>query len=250
MFTRLRLALSFLTVLPVAPATVVEKGELGRIAAFFPATGWLLGGLLLGGAWVAERIGLNALVTAAVLVAFEAWLTRGLHLDGFADVCDGLGGSDNAERRLAIMKDSATGAFGVSGLICLLLIKTSCLSVLVADASGNAILLAATPAAARLAMAGLAYKSVYPRSQGTGHAFVGKVRGSDLLVGGITALPIFFAGWAGLVAVVSSHLPAFWLRRKAHRAFGGVTGDVLGASCEMGEAAAWLATACFFAIMG
>ncbi len=249
MFARVRLTLAFLTILPVAPAEVGKEDDLGRIAAFFPATGWLIGGLLLGGAWGAHWLRLNMLITAAILVSFEAWFTRGLHLDGFADVCDGLGGSDHAERRLAIMKDSATGAFGVTGLICLLLIKTSCLSVLLADVTGNAILLAATPAAARLAMASLAYNSVYPRSQGTGHAFVGKVKGRDLLLGGVTILPLFFAGWAGVVVALAPQLPAFWLRRKAHRAFGGVTGDVLGASCEAGEAAAWLAAAAFLSMV-
>ena len=245
MLIRLRLALSFLTILPVAPSRGLQDTDFGRTSAFFPLTGWLIGAFLLAAAWLADWARLDTLVTATVLVGFEAWLTRGLHLDGLADLFDGLGGGDVPERRLAIMKDSATGAFGVIGLVCILLIKVNCLSVLLADFAGNAILLAASPAAARLAMAGLAFNSVYPRQNGTGHAFVGKVKGSDLLIGIIMTFPVVAAGWVGVVVAFAAQLPALWLRRKAHRAFGGVTGDVLGASCELGEAAGWFAALVF-----
>lgn len=248
MFIRLRSALSFLTILPVAPSEAVEQSDFGRIAAYFPLTGWLIGGSLMGSAWLADLIGLTPLISATILVGFEAWLTRGLHLDGLADLFDGLGGGSTPEKRLAIMKDSATGAFGVIGLICILLIKVSCLAALLDDFPTNILLIATAPAAARLAMTGLAFKSVYPRESGTGHAFVGNVHSKDLLIGAIMILPVAAAGWAGVIAALAAHLPALWLRGKAHRAFGGVTGDVLGASCELGEAAGWLAALIFLGV--
>jgi cobalamin synthase len=64
---------------------------------------------------------------AALVTGLLAWLTRGLHLDGVADLADGFGGSFEPARRLAIMKDSSTGAFGVVALVVLLLVKTASL---------------------------------------------------------------------------------------------------------------------------
>ena len=233
---------------PIAIASAADKLRvLSTSMSFTELATWsvLIGGFLLGVAWLSAWTNLDPLITATILVGFEAWLTRGLHLDGLADFFDGLGGGNGPEKRLAIMKDSATGAFGVVGLICILLLKVSCLSALLVDFPENAILLAASPAAARLAMAGLAFKSAYPRERGTGHAFVGRAKGGDLLLGTVLMLPVLIAGWPGIIVVLAAQLPALWLRRKAHQAFGGVTGDVLGASCEMGEAAGWLAALVF-----
>lgn len=241
MLARLCLAFSFLTIVRLGRPAAHPDIELGRSASFFPLIGWVIGLLLFGAAWLLSLAGTPSLTTAVILVGLEAWLTRGLHLDGLADLFDGLGGAYEPAKRLAIMKDSSSGVFGVIGLVVVLLLKVSCLTALLNNFPIGLILVAIPPAAARLAMAGLAFKSKYPRDNGTGHAFVGKVTGSDLLIGAILILPVIFAGWAGIIMVLAAQLPALWLRRKARLFLGGVTGDVLGASCEMGEAAGWLA---------
>ncbi|MDE2455197.1 MAG: adenosylcobinamide-GDP ribazoletransferase, partial [Burkholderiales bacterium] len=106
-----------------------DPAWLGPCMRWFPALGALVG--LLGAAvlglaaqawppWVAA-----ALSTAATLLA-----TGALHEDGFADVCDGLGGSRERERALAIMGDSRIGAFGAIGIAMMLLLKIGCLAAL------------------------------------------------------------------------------------------------------------------------
>ena len=60
---------------------------------------------------------------AALLVCLTVVITGGLHLDGLADTVDGLGGGQDPEERRRIMKDSRVGAFGVLGLILVLLVK-------------------------------------------------------------------------------------------------------------------------------
>jgi adenosylcobinamide-GDP ribazoletransferase len=169
-------------------------------------------------------------------------LTRGLHLDGLADLLDGLGGGQTPERRLAIMKDSAIGAFGVIGLVVLLVLKVACLASLFANGEETFFfVLFAAPVAARWAMATLACGVQYPRASGTGHAFVGKVGLGELALGGLFMAPLCWGGVTGVVVITASLLPALWLRFKATKALGGVTGDVLGAACELGEVFGWLA---------
>ncbi|MCK5437221.1 MAG: adenosylcobinamide-GDP ribazoletransferase, partial [Desulfobulbaceae bacterium] len=175
------------------------------------------------------------------------WLTRGLHLDGLADVMDGFGGGFDRERRLAIMKDSSIGAFGAVGLILVLFFKVVGLESFLAAQPITVcpgfgfLLILLPPVAARWAMAILAYKSSYPRQAGTAGAIVGNVKFADLFLGGVMILPLLAAGWLPVIAVVAAVLlPSFLLREKAHSLLGGVTGDVLGASCELGEAAGWL----------
>jgi len=244
-----KIAIAFLTILPVRlPAELPTEG-LKRSGAFFSLAGWLIGGFLVGCAWLFLWGNLPPLVSAVLLVAMGAWLTRGLHLDGLADLLDGLGGGQTPERRLAIMKDSAIGAFGVIGLVLLLGLKIACLAALVAT-EGEPLFFAllAVPATARWAMTTLACGTQYPREIGTGHAFVGKVGLGELSMGGLLLTPLIWWNWsAGLIILGAAMLPALWLRFKATKALGGVTGDVLGASCELGEACGWLVAVVVFA---
>ncbi len=253
MWNALRIAFAFLTRLPVRMPAGLPGMFLARSSAFFPLIGWLVGGLMALIAWAALLLGATPLLAAALAVTASAWLTRGLHLDGVADLCDGLGGGHEPARRLAIMKDSATGAFGVIGVVLLLLVKVAALAGLLSHAlvptrCGVLILsppavvgLLVAPTAARWAMASLAFGSRYPREIGTGHAFVGQVRAGYLLVGLIFLFPLLsLAVRPALVGILCAQLPAAWLRLQCNRTLGGITGDVLGAACELGEAAGWL----------
>lgn len=237
-----RIAIDFLTILPMALPAALPADGFKRSAAFFPLAGWLLGAILSGLAWLFHLVQLPPLLAAVLLVTALAWLSRGLHLDGLADLLDGLGGGQDQARRLAIMKDPAMGAFGVVGLVLLLAVKIAALSALLAWGPVFFWSLLAAPVAARWAMATLAWGSAYPREQGTGHVFVGRVGGIQLLLGFSFVLPfLWWAGAGAALVVVAALVPALWLRGKARKALGGVTGDVLGAACELGEACAWLA---------
>ncbi|MDR9500804.1 MAG: adenosylcobinamide-GDP ribazoletransferase [Desulfurivibrionaceae bacterium] len=235
------LALSFLTILPLAPPQAGQD-DMERSILFFPAAGLVIGGLLALVAWLGLYLGMSSLALAVVLVGGSAWLSRGLHLDGVADLCDGFGGSFDIQRRLAIMKDSHVGAFGVVGLVMVLLLKTAGLQALLA-APENLLLLAMVPAAARFAMLVTAFRARYPRSSGTGHFVVGKVSLPRLLAAALFLAPLALCGWSGLGLLLVCLLPPLGLRFQANKGLGGVTGDVLGAAIEWSEAAGWLAAA-------
>src|SRR5262249_40082429 len=115
-------AVSFLTIVPVK-AGVVGSAELSRSLAFFPLVGLLLGVVLAGMAWLIPP-GATAGLVGVGLTALLAVLTGGFHLDGLADVFDGLGGGrGDRERMLAIMKDSRIGAHGAAALVLVLMGK-------------------------------------------------------------------------------------------------------------------------------
>src|SRR5262249_43615982 len=108
------LAVAFLTIVPVKVRD--PNASLSRAAAFFPP-----GGAAIGAAAGGVRVGLQPLLgtgpaTVLALIALVA-LTGALHQDGLADTADGLGARGDRDRRLAAMRDSAIGAFGVLALI-------------------------------------------------------------------------------------------------------------------------------------
>jgi adenosylcobinamide-GDP ribazoletransferase len=248
-------AISFLTILPCDPGKVSEE-DINRSSVFFPVAGWVVGLILAAVSWLLVSVGMSSLLAAICIVSCEAWITRGLHLDGVADLLDGFGGGYESERRLVIMKDSAIGAFGVTGIVLTLLVKIAGVTgvlKLVSEGSSEmlpllVLVIAFVPAASRWAMTFLAWRSSYPRESGTGHPFVGKITVWRLAAGFIFLLPVFLVALksvsqlsAIILIFLAILLPSIWLRFRAHHLLGGVTGDVLGASCEFSEAAGWLA---------
>lgn len=117
-------AVTFYTIIPVPPSWSLQ---INRIARWAPLIGILIGGLLsLLDAGLA-LLQMPNLTRSALIVAIWVALTGGLHLDGAIDTADGLAVLDQ-QRRLEVMKDSVSGAFGVMAAVVLLLLKTAALS--------------------------------------------------------------------------------------------------------------------------
>jgi adenosylcobinamide-GDP ribazoletransferase len=117
-------AVAFYTRLPV-PALLALNFE--RVACFAPLVGLLIGGLLAFLDQTLAWLSMPALCRSAVVVIAWIGLTGGLHLDGAIDTADGLAVPD-PERRLAVMTESTTGAFGVMAAAAILLLKTAALA--------------------------------------------------------------------------------------------------------------------------
>lgn len=234
-------AFAFLTRLPVDPGPVTDA-DLGRSAAFFPLVGVALGLACVGLDRALRAIGVPAPLVAVLVVALLAALSGGLHLDGVADLFDGLaGGRGDRERTLAIMRDSRIGAHGALALVLVVLAKVVAVHELLARGDGLALL--AVPAVARWAVLPQLAFFPYARPDGLGRAFHETV--------GIVVLGVSTIFVSGLAISVRHHalgeLPAalgislaiaFWVRPR----LGGLTGDVHGATIELCEVAALLAT--------
>jgi len=232
-------ALNLLTIIPVRLKATPEPGDTGRAAAWFP---WV--GLLVGSCVALVKLGLDAvlppLVSAVLCAAVWVILTGGLHLDGFADCCDGLLHASDPQRRLEIMKDPHLGSFGVTGLVLILLVKTAALAALPATPAGMlSILLAAVLGRWLVLLAGL---QPVARPGGMGADMALGLNRRTMLVGAL--LPAALATMAGLAGWLAAGLAIFTglgLFALGRARIGGVTGDVFGATVELAEVTVLLA---------
>jgi adenosylcobinamide-GDP ribazoletransferase len=233
----------FLTVLPIPRREGEEAIPLGRAAWWFPAVGLLLGAALVG---IDRLVSLAfpPLLSVGLVLALWKIATGGIHLDGLADCLDGLAGQD-VERRRAIMRDSRVGTFGAAGLVLCLLLEFLALAALPSMVRGRLLLLA--PVVGRLAplLIGPCLRAATP-GQGIGAAFLAATsrRAGPVLLVAVGGLAIWVLGtWAAVIVLCGLAMSALAAAAFARR-FGGVTGDVLGASVELCELGVLLAGAC------
>lgn len=218
-------AVALLTIVPIRRELVFNA----RAFAFLPLIGALIG-LVLTAAFLVLRVLLPPLVTATLLVALWALVTGALHLDGVSDAFDGLLAATTRERRLEILKDVHIGAFGVTGLVLVLLVKFAALN----DVNPIALFLA--PVVARWAMV---YAAAFPlaRNQGMAALFAQELSRREIalatLIAFVCTLPF---GWLSVGAWLMAVVVGTLLARFALARLGGLTGDIYGLVCECVEA--------------
>jgi len=247
-------ALRFLTRIPVPQARDSERAEfldeveeeaaagdapllkpLGRTVRAFPLIGALLG-IAAGLAFaIATGLGLPVLVAGVIAIALLALATGALHEDGLADMADGFGGGHNAEKKLAIMRDSRIGAYGVITLVLVLAAKVGALAEL-ADIGVVMSSLICAAAASRAAMPAMMRWLEPARSDGLGAA-AGRPAAEHVWTGIVIAaiLCVLLLTWSGVVAMLIAALSAMAVGVLARRQIGGHTGDVLGATQQISE---------------
>ncbi|WP_377271976.1 adenosylcobinamide-GDP ribazoletransferase [Peterkaempfera sp. SMS 1(5)a] len=248
----LRFALGTLSVLRVR----VERWDrptAGAAMLWAPLVGLVLGAAAAACGAAVAVLGGGSLLAAVAAVGVLAWLTRGLHLDGLADVADGLGSGKPAEDALRIMKQSDIGPFGVLTLLLVLLGQTAALAEAYGSGARQGALAVLTAAvSARCALGWGCLRSVpAARPGGLGAAVAGTVGpGGAAAVTVGWALLLGAAGSAGGAAAAAFRPPvavlvgvgcAWLLLRRCTRRFGGITGDVLGALAETAATGSLLA---------
>jgi adenosylcobinamide-GDP ribazoletransferase len=236
-------AFGLLTRLPL-PQRAVTAGP--RAAWAWPLVGAVVGGLSAAAGALALWLGLPIGVAAAVALATSAMVTGGLHEDGLADTADGLFGGWTRERRLEIMKDSRIGSYGMLALLLITLMRWSAVTALIAAGQHWAGLIAAG-ALSRAPMAVLIAALPNARGAGLSHSTGAPPTGAvaaAALIATIFAVLCTGFGFLGIVALAA--VTTFALARLARNRIGGQTGDVLGASQQLAEAAALAMAAAHF----
>jgi adenosylcobinamide-GDP ribazoletransferase len=243
----LRLAVTLLTAIPLPGGRGGAPGRRTAAAAmtWAPVVGLLLGAAAAAVLELAARRGHTGPLLAAVLaVTALAVLTRGLHLDGLADLADGLGSRRPAEAALAIMKRSDIGPFGVVTLVLTLGVQVAALAQAQALGRGAAAAVAAA-VAGRLSLTWACRRGV-PAARGSvlGALVAGTVPAAIpvILTAGVLAAA-YPLGMVVVIAVAAGLAVSFAVTAIAVRRLGGITGDVLGALVEITAAVCLLVTA-------
>ncbi len=227
--------------LPKLPQSAFQRSAGATWA--YPVVGIALG-LAASCIWaIAGAAGLTPALQAGLALASLVVLTGGLHEDGLADTADGLWGGHDADRRLAIMKDSRIGSFGVLALLFCIVLKWLALT----EAGLVALLVAAT--LSRAVLPALMTLGPYARPDGLARS-VGTPRHVTAyiaLILGAGAALIGLGGTAGLAAILVVAGIGLGLRYLAVRKIGGLTGDILGATQNMAELGVLLVAAALLA---
>lgn len=228
------IALQFLTIIPLPFNTRCEKEDLGRSTAFFPLAGLTVGALLVALNWLIAPW-LARPLTDALLITALAAMTGALHLDGLADVCDGLAARGGRERFLAVMKDSHVGAVGAVGLVLGLGLKWQALLAVPAGIKWKALLLFLV-----LARFGQVQTIVFARNarqDGLGLAMISGAGTVQLLVAWLLALAAswLLLGTSGPIVLFAVMIFTWLLKAWFQRRLGGITGDVIGCINELNE---------------
>ena len=225
-------ALGFLTRLPM-PRVEADEVDFALAIRLYPVAGLVVGVIVAGAGWLGAHVDPWTGALAA-LIAW-VWATGALHLDGLADLSDGLGAAHgDRSRLLAVMADPHIGSFGVVALAMQLLAKLVLLHALPVSAGP---MLALIPAAARVGP--LVWARLLPplRPGGLGAMVAKAIRPVDMIGWMLVALVLglFYPPLAAAPFIILTL--SLWFRRK----LGGVTGDVHGAGIELTETALLLA---------
>lgn len=233
-------AITFLTIVPI-PTTASRQAqfEFNDSLVWFPLVGAVIGAFA-GGLRVACQPLFGRGPSTAIAMVGLVVITGALHQDALADTADGLGVRGDRARRVAAMRDSATGAFGVLALIGWALLLFSTLESLTATQALRALI--AAGAAGRLAALLHAAGAPPARQDGLGAGL--RITPTRAGIGALGALvvTVVAAGIAGgLVSAGACGLVSATSALLARRTIGGSTGDTIGAAVAVTEVAVCLA---------
>lgn len=237
----IRLAIGTLTIVPVGNIHPLPPGAARiamSVAPLAAAPVGIAAGITL---WISVLLGLPPLVVGALTLAAVGISTRAMHLDGFADTVDGLGGGWTRERALEIMHRGDVGPMGVAGLVLLLVVQAGSLAQL-AYLPWSGLLVAVLVCGSRLA-ATLVCSTPIPsaRDSGMGAVVARSVPvpvavAVTLVIGAVVSAITALSGlswWSGSAAVGAAIVGIAGFAVLAVRRFGGVSGDVMGAAIEV-----------------
>jgi len=230
-------ALLFLTRMPLPQVTLDDK-QIASALPFFPLAGAIIGGILIAVRALCEAV-LPGQVLAGIIVVFEIIVTGGMHLDGLADTLDGLFCFGDREKKLTVMKDSRIGAYGVIGLVSIVLLKY----LLISSISDEYLMpaLIGYPVISRWMMTFAIIFYPYAREKGLGKAFAHQKSTAFLLATVFSILiNLMLAKIQGLIVVLVVFMAGFAFNHYLFLQLGGMTGDTYGALNEFCEIIALL----------
>jgi adenosylcobinamide-GDP ribazoletransferase len=242
-FGEFLLATAVLTRLPVA-AQAAEEGAVARASWAFPVVGAGIGMIAALVLFVAAAFGLGEAPAVLLGLVAAGLVTGALHEDGLADTADGFGGGHDRDAKLAIMRDSRQGTYGILALILSIGLRAVALAAIPGPIEAGLALIAAHAAArAFLPAAMVVLKPARADGLGAMAGTPSELTALAALAIGILAALTLLGPVRGAAALILSGIAVAATAALARRQIGGYTGDVLGAIEQVGEIVMLLAAA-------
>jgi len=220
---------SFLTIIPTSNS---DLNSIAKNMFLFPIVGIVIG-LIVGSLGYGLSLYLEPLVVSLVVVASLAVITGIHHTDGLADFSDGLMTKGTKEKKRKAMKDLSVGSAGIFSIVLYAIGMIIALSFSSGMDLFKIILLSEIMAKfSMVLMAGLGNSA----SIGSNSPFMDSMKDKKrlLIAGIITIIPLIVIGeMNGLIVFASGIILTMFLVGLSTKSFGGITGDVMGASNEL-----------------
>lgn len=209
---------------------------------FFPLVGMIIGAFTIAIAYLSNIV-FGSHIAAVLAVLTMVILTGGLHLDGLSDSFDGLFSYRDKEKIIEIMKDSRIGAMGLLAVVFLLILKIAFFELCIS--SGQIFLLMFSPIMARISLIFICYRAVPMNKSKMGEPFIGKLSKSKYyaiiifysIVMAITMYVLYGKIFLGalIFTFFGILLLVMRIRKFVYDKIDGISGDILGATCEIAE---------------
>ena len=221
---------SFLTIIPTTNANLET---IARYMYLFPLVGIVIGGIIGGFGYGLSEAGIDPLIVGLLVVAAIAIITGIHHTDGLADFADGLMVRGTKEKKLAAMKDLSTGSAGIVAIVMYLIGMVVAISLSNGFELFWALLFSEVIAKFSMVLMASIGQSA---ALGSNSPFLQLMKDKRKL--GVaflfTLIPLLiFGGSAGMIAFAVGISFTMFLVALSSRSFGGITGDVLGATNEL-----------------
>ena len=233
--------LSFLTRIPVKTSETLDE-EFHKSAKYFPLVGIVLGIFYVGFSYLGNMI-FGPVIGGIIFIIMNIVLTGGLHLDGLGDTFDGLYSYREKNKILEIMKDSRLGTNALLAILILIMFKVALASELLSQGFYFAIFL--MPVVGKLSSVFACYVGKTAKETGMCNAFIGKIIKSDFYIAILTVIVLLVAVFLltssfiffilNIIVISLVLIATIAYLHHVYSIIDGLTGDVLGAICELSE---------------
>ena len=230
MFRGIKSVVSFLTIIPS------KNSDLDTVAKnmyLFPIAGAIIGLIIGVAGFGLSSIIQQPLITGLLLTGSLMIITGIHHTDALCDFADGMMVKGTKEKKLQAMRDPAVGSAGVVTIVLYVAGMILAISMMKGFVLLEAIVLSELLAKFSMVQQANRGQSAW---QGLSSPFTQSMKDHKKLAvaAGLAIIPtLAFGGTAGIYAVIVSIGMTFLLLSVSNKSFGGVSGDVFGASNEL-----------------
>ncbi|MHC5201499.1 adenosylcobinamide-GDP ribazoletransferase [Myroides sp. LJL119] len=233
-------ALMFFTRIPIPFKVAYSNEIMNQSQKYYPLVGLFVGVFNAVVFYVCHLV-LPISVSLVLMIIASVLLTGAFHEDGLGDVCDSFGGGYGKQKILTIMKDSRMGAYGVIGIVLILLLKFESMVFLAQVNLKEFLIVLVIAHSASRYLSGLmihTHSYVTDIDQSKSKPIASKALPTKTLLVGLvfTLLPfLFLANPIYLLVLVFAYLGKVYLGWYFNKHIGGYTGDCLGTVQQVTE---------------